>query len=340
MLVALFHSPLRDYSPEIINAMGLFRMPAFFFLSGVFFSFSLNAGQFLVQKADAILKPYFIVSICIGVVLISTPEETFLTVLMDILYGVGPTIPWTPMWFLTHLFILQCCGFFLLRCLGTSQRAKIWLSCLLFLLIMCSSMYIRAFWNYEIELFGKNTVLYGLPFSIDLIIQSSIYFLAGYFLRSFVKEFHIDVRILAISVIIFMCISLFTNAHIDLNLRIYDSPFFATVAAFSGIYILISVSYFIQNYQYFSIILTTFGKGSLFILIFHSPIANQSFELLSVYSKDNYPLLFLFAVIAFIVSLILPIIIMLIFQRSDMLALTMLPVKNNRLFRRVLKHET
>jgi len=35
ILVALFHSKLKLFAPDIINSMGLFRLPLFFFLSGV-----------------------------------------------------------------------------------------------------------------------------------------------------------------------------------------------------------------------------------------------------------------------------------------------------------------
>ena len=50
ILVAFAHSKLRPYLPELNNALSLFRMPLFFFLSGIFFSAAINPDIFLIKK--------------------------------------------------------------------------------------------------------------------------------------------------------------------------------------------------------------------------------------------------------------------------------------------------
>ncbi len=60
-LVAMFHSQLGNYYPSIIDPMGLFRMPLFFLLSGIFFSWNPEPHYFFTKKFDSLLKPYFVV---------------------------------------------------------------------------------------------------------------------------------------------------------------------------------------------------------------------------------------------------------------------------------------
>ena len=51
LLVALHHSNLKNIFPELIEPMGLFRMPTFFLLSGIFFSFAAPPTKFFLKKA-------------------------------------------------------------------------------------------------------------------------------------------------------------------------------------------------------------------------------------------------------------------------------------------------
>ena len=65
ILVVFGHSQLGHYYPNINNALGLFRMPLFFFLSGVFFNSNSTLVYFIFKKSDALLKPYFVTLIII-----------------------------------------------------------------------------------------------------------------------------------------------------------------------------------------------------------------------------------------------------------------------------------
>jgi fucose 4-O-acetylase-like acetyltransferase len=82
-------------------------MPLFFILSGVFFSWNLKSSDFLIKKFNTVLKPYALVSFALlGITALKSPEILG-TQLIGILYGNGETIRCTPMWFLTHLFIVN-----------------------------------------------------------------------------------------------------------------------------------------------------------------------------------------------------------------------------------------
>ncbi|MEW8495846.1 MAG: acyltransferase family protein, partial [Candidatus Thiodiazotropha taylori] len=46
-LVAMFHTKLRIFVPDIVDPLSLFRLPLFFFLSGIFFSWAAAPGAFV-----------------------------------------------------------------------------------------------------------------------------------------------------------------------------------------------------------------------------------------------------------------------------------------------------
>ena len=112
LLVVIYHMANQDYSNEypffveVNSYFSVFRMPFFFFMSGVFFSYSKSFMPFLLSKADVFLKPYFFVLTLLYVFnVIAYGDGAKLTV-WGILYGNASTITWAPMWFLTHLFVL------------------------------------------------------------------------------------------------------------------------------------------------------------------------------------------------------------------------------------------
>jgi fucose 4-O-acetylase-like acetyltransferase len=58
-LVAMFHGQLRFFFPEIIEPMALFRLPLFFLLSGVFFSWAASPKDFFNKKIRGYVKAIF-----------------------------------------------------------------------------------------------------------------------------------------------------------------------------------------------------------------------------------------------------------------------------------------
>ena len=114
-LVVVFHSELYLVLPSIIEPMALFRMPLFFMLSGVFFSWNLKSSDFLIKKFNTVLKPYALVSFALlGVTALRSPESLSRQ-LIGIFYGNGDTIRCTPMWFLTHLFIVNVFAYIIFK---------------------------------------------------------------------------------------------------------------------------------------------------------------------------------------------------------------------------------
>ncbi len=326
ILVALFHSKLCSFAPDFINSMSLFRMPLFFFLSGVFFSVSANTYTFLWKKSEALLKPYFVTSLAIFVIVVLLREEHLVWQLKGIFYGNGNTIRWVPMWFLTHLFSVYLFTYFIFNFTKIQENHVFYKYVFIVMLMAIGTQWIDTFWHLKITLLGKEITIPGLPFSFDIVLISSAFFIAGAFLKKMVINFSPNLYILPISIIVFFVVSIFTDAHMDLNKRIYISPLFTTVGAVCGIYFVICTSYYLNKIIILRNILLTFGQASLFILIFHSFIGIKVYEYFIWLGVNKLELWF--AIIAFLISISTPILIKIIVLKSKLLSLIYLPVKS------------
>jgi len=334
-LVAMFHSKIRLFVPEIIEPLSLFRMPLFFFLSGVFFSASINPREFTMKKWEALLKPYFSVLILIYFISFLLNQNFSEGRLWGIFYGNGDTIRfrWAPMWFLTHLFAVYCFSYILFRYTYFNKCLSLMKWTCLILILTIGALNIDMFVNKDLTLFGRLVDLPGLPFSIDIILITSVFFIAGNFLKEEIINFIPNNILLSISILFFIYISFFTESHIDLNKRVYTSPVFATLGAVSGIYVIMFLSYSISKYKTIKNIFTILGSSSLYILIFHYFIGNNIYSFVGNYIENSKGLFFL-SVIAFLLSISLPLAIKWVVKRNSFLALFFLPFKSNKLLQR------
>ena len=112
---ALAHSKLSFSFNAVVEPMSLFRLPLFFFLSGVFFTWAVRPKIFLVKKSEALLKPYFSVLLLLFSISIAFGSDALLWQLAGIIYGNGDTIRWVPLWFLPHLFSVYLFTYVLFR---------------------------------------------------------------------------------------------------------------------------------------------------------------------------------------------------------------------------------
>jgi fucose 4-O-acetylase-like acetyltransferase len=327
-LVALFHSHLAFFIPQLIEPMALFRMPLFFLLSGIFFTWTDKTSQYFIKKSDILLKPYFSILLLLFIVSIFTGEDDLLGQLFGIFYGNGSTIKWVPLWYLTHIFIVYCFVFLLFKLTNMSTYSASLKVIILSLFILIGAYQPDFFWNQNIQIFSYSFLLPGLPFSLDIILLTSTYFIIGSFLRSYLINFKPSVFIFIFCIFVFLYIATFTNSHIDLNTRVYDNPLFATLGALSGIYILITISYNISKNRLLRIIPLKLGKSSLYILIFHIIIGEQVYNFLSQ-GVSSESTLFLLSIIAFSFSIFVPLIIKQIIESNQILSFAFLPSKSN-----------
>lgn len=223
-LVAFGHSHLVAMSPEaaaLNRVFGLFRMPFFFFMSGLFFPTAKPLGTLLRDKSDALLKPYFVTLGLVVLVRVCLDGASLFGQLARILYGVGTAIdmPWAPMWYLAHLWLVfpYARGLVWLR---TATGLPAWAAAgLLGLHTVLGFSYIGLFKNVPIALGDMQTPLDGLPFSLDLLAISTTYFLLGYALRDRVERFRPSPGLVATLLVAVVGLNVAFHPQLDLNQR-------------------------------------------------------------------------------------------------------------------------
>lgn len=328
-LVALFHTPLLVDAPGI-QPLSLFRMPLFFFLSGIFFSWQTRPIPFIAKISDALLKPYF--SFILLIIILLWLKSECCPPYTNIFYGGGYSADfhWAtpPLWFLTHLYALYIFSYFVFRFTRLDSLTLYKQIAIIFVAFFTGVLFFKLFWPFKIHITGQT--YYGLPFSFDIILLSSSYFILGNLLKEKIINFKPNMKLLTLMLFTFLMISKFTDAHIDLIYRVYTNPIFATLGSISGIYIVIHFSFFISKIKWLASIPLKLGESSLFILIFHFVIQVKLFDFLSSKSTSE-AILLIFAVITFAVSILIPLLIRNIVIRSDLLSLAFLPFKSNKL---------
>jgi fucose 4-O-acetylase-like acetyltransferase len=329
LLVVLGHTILLDHSFEKLNVvMGIFRLPFFFFLSGIFFSSKKNFFSYSIYKFDVLVKPFISTIVLISILRLITSESTSSFYLFfRMLYGTGDTIgwPWSPMWFLPHLWTVFVFSSVLLYIFKYDQQKKLFKFVLLSILLLIGSYFIKSFWNININFSGIKAILPGLPFSLDLVLFSSFYFILGYSIKKYVTNFKANYFIFFIGCLIIYLSVFHFDAHINLNRRIIDNPLLAIPSSLFGIYCALTVSQFISNLPYLNRVFLIMGVNSLFILIFHLFIY---FTIMNVTVIDHSAIN---NIIASLISLTLPIIFGVLISKSNFLSLFFKPLKTNKL---------
>ncbi len=329
----MFHSQMGQFIPQINAPFSLLRMPLFFFLSGVFFSATLKPKLFFSKKSEALLKPYFSVLLLLLLISYLLNQDQLTDQFYGILYGNGDTIQWVPMWFLSHLFALYCFSYLLFRYTGFNRYTPAVKWTYLFITLSLGTLSIGVFWQLKLSVLGRSFVLPGLPFSMDIMLVTSVYLIAGNLLKEKTIHFTPDTRLFTFALIIYLCIAYYTEAHIDLNQRVYSNPAVATLGAIGGIYIVMCLSFLISRHKTIKQIFIILGSSSLYILIFHNYIDGLTYSIFGEYVADDHR--FLLSMMTFLLSITLPLAIKWAVNNNSVLALFFLPCKSNTLLQRI-----
>ncbi len=276
LLVVAAHNDLILVSPFLHRWIYSFHMPLFFFLSGYFFKPAISFGVLFKKRFNTLLKPYIFTVLLIYGTSVSFGKMSFETALRRMAkfaYGSGYYLDWVQLWFIPHLFLLSF--YALLFYTIFKPEKNHWLRILVLLGLQALGVYaIATFWEYPIRLFGKEYVLYGLPFSADLLPVSGFFFILGNEVRRLLKsDFFEKVWVVVISGLALLASNYFLVDFIDLNIRFYPDWFVSTLEALLGILFVFSLSTHIaKRTKRLSSVLQYVGNASLFILIFHVPI--------------------------------------------------------------------
>ena len=276
LLVVLGHNDFALVSPFAYKVIYSFHMPLFFFLSGYFINPSIEFGEFIKKRFNSLLKPYLFTIFMIYFVSVSFEKMGFQTAIFRItkaLYGSGYYIDWVQFWFLPHLFVVSLYAYMFIFVLGRFRQR--WLTWTVLLATLAISIpLLKTFYPFPFQVFGKDYELFGLPFSLDLVLLSGFFFILGSEIRQITSEETFSNPILLAGTgNVLLLMNYFFEARIDLNTRLYESFIINTLEAVIGILFVLALSRQIElRTLRLATLFKYFGQVSLIILIFHVPI--------------------------------------------------------------------
>jgi fucose 4-O-acetylase-like acetyltransferase len=286
--------------------------------------------KYTIKRIDSCLKPYLVTLTLLGIVILPLEHVDPLIYFATALYGTGSFFPlgWAQLWFLPHLFVVSVFSYLCYTKLNIMSKSIVFNSSFLLIILIAGYIALDYFWNISVA--GIDIVFAGLPFSIDLILISSFYFLIGSILKKYTLDFKFNWRVLIIAAIIFTFIHSYFGFTIDLNSRRYDNIIISTISSLLGIYIVLSVSKIFLSFSMLSSLLAYIGSASLFILIFHNYIQLKTINLLKLsLSGNKYIIIPIIAFTSLAIAVLVPILLYELAKRIAFLRNLFLPINFN-----------
>ena len=320
LLVVLGHNDFEVISPFIQRMIYSFHMPMFFFLSGYFINASIPFFDFFKKRFNALMKPFFFTIFLIYFTSVSFEKMGFTTAITRIvksLYGSGHYLDWVQLWFLPHLFAVSLYAFLFITLVSKLRNRWITWGVLLATLAIAIP-FLHAFYPFPLSILGKDYELWGLPFSLDLVLVTGFFFILGNEVRQVTTEKTFDNwLLLAATGGVVVLLNILFPYEIDFNIRLYESFLVNTTEAILGILFILALS---RQIDLHTTRLASFfrylGNISLIILLFHVPV--QAFWAQKVVNvTGNFPL---GIIIGFIMGVLGPILIYEIFIRFNPVA--------------------
>jgi fucose 4-O-acetylase-like acetyltransferase len=276
LTVVMAHNDFGYISAFGYKVIYSFHMPLFFFLSGYFLNAGIGFWNFFKKRFNSIMKPYFFTLFLIYAGSISFGKMGFemaLGRIVKAMYGTGRYIDWVQLWFLPHLFVVSLYAFLFYALFKRfNNKLVIWIA--LFLTLGIASLFLKSFYPFSISLMGKSYELYGLPYSLDLVLLSGFFFILGSEIRQLSSD-HLfgNTWVFLITGIGVILLNILIAAKIDFNTRTYESFVLDTLEAVTGIAFVLALSRQIElRTDRLAWFFKYLGRISLIILIFHVPI--------------------------------------------------------------------
>lgn len=322
LLVALAHADISIISPYLHRLIYSFHMPLFFFLSGYFYNPDTPFWVLLKKRFNSILKPYFLTIILIYIASISFTNMRFATVFGRIaksMYATGYYIDWVQLWFLPSLFVTSLFAYFLYRLVLVRFKNNYVRWIILLTILGVSIPFLDTFYPFSISILGKEYELFGLPYSLDIVILSGFFYILGSEIRhTFSENTFSNIWIFLGTGGGLILLTMLFDQRIDFNTRLFESFPINTVEAVLGILFTLALSKQIDmRTSRLAPVLTYIGQASLFILIFHVPI--QEYWGAKIFFVTNLQALSILS--AFVISILLSLGFYRIFVEQNPIAL-------------------
>ena len=320
LLVVLGHNDFEVISLFAQRLIYSFHMPLFFFLSGYFINTAVPFFDFFKKRFNALMKPYFFTIFLIYFTSVSFEKMGFnmaITRTVKSLYGSGHYLDWVQLWFLPHLFVVSLYAFLFITLVSRLQNRWIRWGILLGTLAIAVP-FLNVFYPFPISILGKDYELFGLPFSLDLVLASGFFFILGNEVRQVTTEKTFDSWLILVATgAIVLLLNILFPYEIDFNIRLYESFLVNTTEAILGILFVLALSRQIDLHMTrLASFFKYLGNISLIILLFHVPV--QAFWAQKVVNvTDNFPL---GIVVGFVMGVLGPILIYEIFIRFNPVA--------------------
>jgi polysaccharide biosynthesis protein PslL len=322
LLVVMAHNDLAAVSLFLYRFIYSFHMPLFFFLSGYFLNTSAPFLNFLWKRFNTILKPYLFTILLIYITSVSFSNMSFKTALGRMgkaMYASGLYIDWVQLWFLPSLFVTSLFAYLLHRLLLRRFNNR-WVRLSILLSVAAIGAYfLDAFYPFSLSLPRKQYELFGLPYSVDLVLLTGFYYLLGNEIRQINLTDLLNKIwfVLGTGGVLLLLITLFPQT-IDFNTRLFPIFPINTIKAILGILFTLAVSKQIElRTSSLSSLLEYIGQASLFILIFHVPI-QEFWNAKILHTSNSQPLA---TVLAFLISVGLSLAFYKVFVEQNPIAL-------------------
>lgn len=256
ILVLFFH--IGQYGTRIETSLFFFRMPLYFFISGLFFKSYNGFKFFIVKKINKLIIPFlffYFVAILVGFLgdyffnlyekgIINEPFHW--TIFFDVFLklGQGKNIAFnSPIWFLLSLFEVNVIFYLLYSCLEKK-----------YLLIV--SLLI----GFIVLEFGIN----GLPYFLDLSLKYLPFFTMGFILKEYLLKTYRTSSIFTTIILIGLLLYLYYCA--GFSREVQNNFFFYYSTGLCGILGVFIISKKLTRLPIFSYL----GRYSLIVLGFHT----------------------------------------------------------------------
>jgi polysaccharide biosynthesis protein PslL len=281
LVIVLAHNDLSGYHPTLHKFIYAFHIPLFFFLSGMFFRPERAFGETVRRRFNTLLRPYLFALFIIYLGEAAFSNMTFPVIagrILKALYATGKYIDWVQLWFIPHLFAVAIFAWIAWRFIF-GRVIWDWLRWLLmFAMLAVDVLVMSYFWPFTAPVVGIE--LYGLPFSLDLVLASGFFFLVGYEVNQKpLEKFFASPLVLILTFGALLALVLFLPPELDFNTRTYPSLWINTLEALLGITMTLSLARNLEKWsEKLANIFRYFGRISLVILIFHVPIQESMFD--------------------------------------------------------------
>jgi fucose 4-O-acetylase-like acetyltransferase len=274
MLVVFGHSLLSQMHPALNDALTCVRMPLFLMLSGVFFKPSVAAWATAQRKADALLKPYLVMALALGLASWATgkfsdPSEFILAALSFN----GPPLQngMYPLWFLSWLWLVHVAATLLYRVTRFQQRSVAWRLCLVLTLLVLGHAALPYAWDPQ-RCVSVGLGYIGLPFSADLLPVGLAWFLLGHILGPSLRSQPMPLTGTLACSGVFVASQLLGHPVLNLYMREASDMSFTSVAGLSGALAILGWCRMASHMAGLAPMLAPVGRHSLYVLMWHAPL--------------------------------------------------------------------